>query len=221
MATAASAAGIERREVHLRPLPPPDWLEFDPSAEHVCVITDDDALSPRLAETLAAQGWRVALLRLPETDEAIGHALADIAATHGPIGAFVYIHHGDALDARAQVKAAFFAAKHLHAPLTAAGAQMHAGRPAFLTITRLDGALGLAQNPKSKIQNSWLGGLTGLVKTLAQEWPSVFCRVLDLAPTLAPEQAAQIILAELHDPDRRVTEVGYSESGRVTLGVES
>ncbi len=202
----------------LRPLPLPDWLDFDPLTDHVCVITDDGALSPYLVETLSAQGWRVALLRLPDSDEAISHALAEVAATHGPIGAFIYLHRKDGED-RAGVKAAFFAAKHLHAPLTSAEARLRAGRPVFLTVTRLDGALGVLQNPKSKIQNPnpWPGGLTGLVKTLAQEWPTVFCRALDLAPDLAPEQAAQLILAELHDPDRRITEVGYGEMGRVTL----
>ncbi len=223
MLARARAAGIERRAVRLRPLPPPDWLEFDPPTEHVCVVTDDGALSPRLAEALAAHSWRVALLRLPDSDEAIGHALADLAAAHGPIGMFIYIHHRDTEsiektsetlcapclsgEDRAGVKAAFFAAKHLHAPLTSAP-----GRSVFFTVTQIDGALGMLQNP-----NPWPGGLTGLVKTLAQEWPTVFCRALDLAPTLAPEQAAAAILAEFHDPDRRITEVGYGEMGRVTL----
>lgn len=206
MLARAQAAGIERREVQLHPLPPPDWLDFDPPTEQVCVIADDGVLSPRLAETLTAQGWHVALLRLPETDAAIGQALADVATSHGPIGAFIYIHHQDGED-RVGVKAAFFAAKHLHGSLTSAP-----GRPAFFTVTRLDGALGATGNG-----DVWPGGLTGLVKTLAQEWPAVFCRALDLAPAFAPEQAAQLILAELHDSDRRVTEVGYSENGRVTL----
>jgi hypothetical protein len=40
---------------------------------------------------------------------------------------------------------------------------------------------------------------------------------VDLAPDLDPGQATQRILAELHDPNRLIVEVGYGSQGRVTL----
>jgi hypothetical protein len=132
-------------------------------------------------------------------------------------------------------------AKHLKSSLTAAARE---GRSCFMTVTRMDGALGLSQRPGAFEATSGLaaGGLSGLVKTLNREWSGstsgmgfarsgspdpelgvfcrgngVFCRTVDLAPDLDRIQAAEIVLAEFHDPNRLLLEVGYGPSGRVTL----
>ncbi|MGB3652649.1 MAG: hypothetical protein WBA41_15720, partial [Rivularia sp. (in: cyanobacteria)] len=70
------------------------------------------------------------------------------------------------------------------------------------------------------------GGLFGLTKSLRWEWQSVFCRAVDLKPDLDITTATQHILAELHDPNRLLVEVGYGARGRNTvvseqLGVRS
>ena len=145
--------------------------------------------------------------------------LADIAAQHGPVAAYIHINPpgtGDYFSARDQalLKHTFLMAKHLQAPLTQAARQ---GYAAFITVTRLDGMLGLADGGSPVA-----GGLFGLTKTLALEWgaggpQSVFCRAVDLAPDLDTPHAIQHILAELHDPNRHPVEVGWNAQGRVTL----
>ena len=150
--------------------------------------------------------------------------LANLSEALGPVGVFVHLHPRtqDNPDAtglfpeaeEARVKQVFFLAKHLKDTLVQAAA---VGRSCFLTVTRMDGQLGLG----GKTDFSPLsGGLFGLTKTLNLEWEPVFCRAVDLHPDIPPKQAARHILAELHDPDLRVVEVGYTPEGRFTLTVE-
>ena len=83
-------------------------------------------------------------------------------------------------------------------------------------MSRLDGMLGTGDGEFDPAG----GGLYGLVKTIRQEWPGVFCRAVDLALTYDSESAARAVLDELADPDERLVEVGYGAHGRVTLVVE-
>jgi hypothetical protein len=62
--------------------------------------------------------------------------------------------------------------------------------------------------------------LFGLVKSLAREWDAVYCRGIDLAPDLDVKKAVEAILAEIDDPNRLVSEVGYGPRGRVTAVVQ-
>ncbi|MFI5689516.1 SDR family NAD(P)-dependent oxidoreductase [Streptomyces sp. NPDC051636] len=85
------------------------------------------------------------------------------------------------------------------------------GRAAFITVTRLDGRLGLTGEASEA--RATLGGVTGLVKTLAIEAPALFCRALDFAPSLAPEECAELFLAELYDAEVELTQVGHAVDG--------
>jgi hypothetical protein len=112
---------------------------------------------------------------------------------------------------RAIAKCVFLVAKHLKPSLTTAA---QTGRSYFLTVARLDGVFGTSH----EVNFGAIGaGLFGLTKTLNQEWTQVFCRAIDLAPSLDPEVSAQCILAEMHDPNLGLMEVGYSSQGRVAL----
>jgi len=226
-------SNITRSVARLKSLPPADFLEFAPPAGYTCLLTDDGsgAVTP-LAEALQQRGWSVAVLNFPAelvaaqsplppgarrislADASEAHLAQQLAAV-GPVGAFVHLHPvlpGDeTATAKALVKQVFFIAKHLKTTLNEAAAH---SRAAFITVARLDGALGLGGEPDF---NPIAGGLFGLTKTLNLEWPHVFCRAIDLHPGLAPEQAAQLSLAELHDPNRLLAEVGYGPQGRVTL----
>jgi hypothetical protein len=86
-----------------------------------------------------------------------------------------------------------------------------------MLVVNLDGEFGLGNeidfDPIS-------GGLFGLAKTVNLEWEEVYCRAVDISPRLEPEQAARYIIAELFDPNRVITEVGYSSTGRSTLIIE-
>ena len=86
-------------------------------------------------------------------------------------------------------------AKHAQAPLASAssgsvssdGASSDGAssrRAAFVTVTRLDGSLGLAGAAPEA--TALLGGAAGVVKTLAIEAPGLFCRALDIHPGLDP-----------------------------------
>lgn len=204
-------------------LPAPDALDWALPEGHVCLLCDDGtSLAATLAHALTAHGWRVALWAPTDSAEQIPALLAAVTAAHGPIAAYIHLNPPDAgecFSARdeALLKHAFLMAKHLKAPLFEAAGR---GDAAFMTITRMDGVLGLTGSGSAVA-----GGLFGLTKTLALEWREagahgVFCRAVDLAPTLDVDRAVALLLAELHDPNRQLVEVGWSESGRVTLSPE-
>jgi hypothetical protein len=154
---------------------------------------------------------------LQDMNEAhLDQMLHSIAESYGPIGAFIHLdpvlaaQNGSTDDRQQQVlRHIFLAARTLKASLNEA-ARLADG--CFLTVARLDGEFGTGGGA-----GAIGGGLFGLTKTLGQEWPNVFCRAVDLSPALDVELAARQILAELHDPNRRLLEVGYGARGRATL----
>lgn len=144
-------------------------------------------------------------------ETAIELQLEAIAKQYGAIGISLYLQSPNQKEAAAQLKQVFFLAKHLKHSLTEAA---QTGRSCFLTVAHLDGALGLSGQQDF---NPIAGGLLGLTKALRWEWSEVFCRAIDLSPDLAPDLAAQYIMAELHDPNRLIAEVAYGTKGRTTL----
>jgi hypothetical protein len=238
---------IRRGVVSLKSLPFPDQMDFDLPAGHCCLLVDDGTdLTVQTLDLLAARGWPVGVLRLPPTvvtrsqgfpkgtpqvqladlsEEQLTACLAEIARQMGPAAVFIYLQpacqdcQGEGLHfseyGREVLQAVFLIAKHLKESLNNAA---HLGRAAFLTVVRLDGEFGLGnRNDYDPVS----GGLFGLVKSLNLEWESVFCRAVDLDPEIAPEQAAQNLMAELLDPNRLVVEIGYGPAGRTTLGLEA
>jgi len=102
-------------------------------------------------------------------------------------------------------------AKHLAIPLNESATE---NRAAFMTVTRNNGKLGFdPESPVSPIA----GGLNGLLKTANIEWEPVFCRAVDLSPEIQDIKAAAIITAEMLDSDSRISETGYTPTGRYTL----
>ncbi|PID56092.1 hypothetical protein CSB45_12710 [candidate division KSB3 bacterium] len=87
----------------------------------------------------------------------------------------------------------------------------------FVTISRLDGQFAFGElDPAGCV---FSGGLAGLTKTAAREWPGVNCKALDLAPSVGdPQRAAEAILEEvfLSGP----VEVGISRQGRIMLKLQ-
>jgi len=235
---------IQRSLVRLKVLPLPDSLEFTLPENHIGLLTDDGSLTTfKLAQALSERGWKVVILSFPPSliakqplpegisrvvledlsEEHLQQQLAAIATNYGPIAAFIHLNpasqDNQSQDVRylevekALLKQVFLIAKHLKEPLNQAAQQ---GRSCFLTVARLDGEFGLGQETNF---GAIAGGLFGLTKTLNQEWEPVFCRAVDLSPELDAERSVQHILAELHDPNRLITEVGYAQ-GRATLVCE-
>ena len=167
----------------------------------------------------------IGLTGVEESD--IREALARVRAEHGPVGICIYLHprfparsqadQALAPEDRVLLSVPFLVAKILQPDLVAAATAAQTetlSRACFLTVTALDGVLGLDGCGDA---GPMAGGVAGLTKTLRLEWPDVYCRAVDLDPRLAADQAADAILAELRDPNRLVAEVGYGPEGRVTL----
>jgi NAD(P)-dependent dehydrogenase (short-subunit alcohol dehydrogenase family) len=177
------------------------------------------AAAPELPE-------QVPVVALDGNEEgAVRDALVEIQR-HGPVGTVVIVHPQPAPDRGAAVETGagpwdatslrlpFLLAKHLQPVLNAAAALSSGTRVGFVTVTRLDGALGLTgRSSGSPIQ----AGVLGMTKALRLEWPEVFCRAVDLDPDMATDAAAHAVVAELLDPDRLTAEVGWGREGRVTL----
>jgi hypothetical protein len=141
--------------------------------------------------------------------------------THGSLDTFIHLHPQFSMSQsgepntsgveKAILQHVFLLAKHLKQALVNRSTE---GRCSFLSVAWLDGAFGLSRQTDF---SAIAAGLFGLTKTLNHEWPTVFCRAIDVNPALSLDQVIQAILAELHDPDLRLTEVGYSTEGRSTL----
>jgi hypothetical protein len=196
-----------------------------------------------LAQSLINEGWKVAVISFPQamipyslhplppsvthitlanlSEENLQQQIQAIAAHCGPIGAFIHLHPVLATEfngktpflaaEKAIVKYVFLMAKHLKQSLNKAANE---GRSCFCTVTRLDGAFGLEYKHNFGVIGA---GLFGLTKSLRWEWPNVSTRAIDLSPTCAPQESVEYIIAELHDPNRCISEVGYGSQGRVTL----
>ncbi len=210
------------------------------------LLVDDGSEScVMLSEKLAEQGWQVNIL---QTKSVVTTTRADFSKTcqvfkldtfeEGyiakvcqavqPLDAVIYLQavlENQAIDynesAKQGLKLAFSLAKHCQIK------QSGQTRPAFMAITTQGGSLGFSD---ADITDSGMdlvqSGLAGLVKSLAHEWPNVFCRLVDFSSKIAASKKAQLISDELLDINTRLVEVAYgsehqSLSGRLTLVAET
>ncbi|MFX0578281.1 SDR family NAD(P)-dependent oxidoreductase [Nocardia nepalensis] len=228
-------APIGRTRVTLRALPAPDLLVSAYAAPRTALVVDDGGgRGAALNAALRESGWDVQVLRLPgvhgphdpdrlwQLDEwhenELSARLSDIVAASQGLSLCLYLATADAADwAQAQRRLAFglLVAKHLQRPLEDAAQR---GRAAFVAVTGLDGALGL--NGSATPPNAVLGGIAGMVKTLAIEAPRLFCRNVDIAPAVDDAAAAALVLAELHDIATDPPEVGLDGDHRLTSALD-
>ncbi|MBS9384022.1 MAG: SDR family NAD(P)-dependent oxidoreductase [Dolichospermum sp. BR01] len=221
---------IRRSIAKLQQLPTPDSLEFSLPENHIVLITDDgSSATEKLAESLTAKGWKTVVLSFPGIDsnihkginrvvltdwneENLQQQLEQIADNYGTVAAFIHLHPATPLDIdKSILRHVFLIAKYLKEPLNEAA---KFGRSCFINVARLDGEFGLGETHDFSAIS---GGLFGLSKSINQEWENVFCRSLDLNPEIDPETSVKHILAEIHDSNLLIQEVGYSKKGRVTL----
>ncbi len=205
----------------------------------VVAITDDgQGVATALAGSLRGQGIEVALIRhrsgpLDIGPEGYAASLDDAQATRGLIdairqrqGAISTLVHllplcagpsFETLDVGDQQARVDLEARSLLHLAQAASTELR--RPGvvsrLLATVRMDGGFGY-HDPGTPFQPSQ-GAVTGLVKTLAGEWPEVRCRIVDLDPAI--HNAGELIAAELRSDDRQI-EVGWSPGRRraVRLG---
>ncbi|WP_282167674.1 type I polyketide synthase [Shewanella japonica] len=230
------------QEVALKKLPAADKLVDGFSKDACIVINDDGHNAGVLAEKLVATGLTVAVIRSPESvtsaqsplssdiasftlsavnDDAISDVIAQISKQHKLAG---FVHLQPQLTAQGAlplsdagfvaVEQAFLMAKHLQKPFAELA---KTERVSFMTVSRIDGGFGYlntAELAKAELNQAALSGLT---KTLGHEWPTVFCRALDITPSFEAVELAQAVIAELFDVDTATAEVGISDQGRHTL----
>lgn len=235
--TTSTFDGVARKAVQLTYLPQPDTLQFQLPDTHIALITNEgSALTSTVYNALQERGNKVVVLNLPDTqftqgvsidvpiatDEAIQAALAQVHQQHGKVGTFIHLHPHRTFTGnhftqhfqqeREDLKMVFLLAKHLQPDLNELGTSQQ--RANFLTVTRLDGQLGLGKRSNTSVVG---GGLNGLVKCLNLEWSSVYCRAVDVQPEWNNKKVAQKLLKEVYDANRSVVEVALSDEGRFTL----
>jgi len=84
-----------------------------------------------------------------------------------------------------------------------------------VTVSRLDGSFGF--DSEATLQDPLSGGLAGLTKTAAHEWPEVSCKAIDLAEFQTPAEAAEAVAVEMLR--RGPVEVGLTPDGRYALNL--
>ncbi|MCL1048529.1 phosphopantetheine-binding protein [Shewanella abyssi] len=235
-------------EVALKKLSAADKLENCFAADTNVVITDDGHNAGVLAEKLVKQGLKVAVVRLAEgnahsplssdvasfqatsADEAgINAVIAQIEQQLGAIGGFIHLqpeasdsNQGDAVNLNEQsfnhLSQAFLWAKLLQPKLTVD----NNARRCFVTVSRIDGGFGYLNTQALQTAELNQAALAGLTKTLGHEWPTVFCRALDIAADVDATHFADAITSELFDANTQLPEVGiatdkHGDISRVTL----
>jgi len=105
-----------------------------------------------------------------------------------------------------EVKSLFYLASAAGADLQACSTQE---RAYVMAAVNLYSGTGRMMSPSH-------GGVSGLVKTLAVEWPDVRCRVVDLEPNPDRATLADLLLREMGSQDKEV-EVSYRDSRRHVL----
>ena len=164
-------------------------------------VTDDgSAFSGDLCNTLSSAGRAV---RLITADEDLNRLLLD------RISGLVIVAPASGTD-DSFLENAFLllqkAAPALHRSAEENGAF-------FSTVSRLDGAFGF--DTGSILADPASGGLAGLSKTAAREWPDMTCKAIDLGSFSDTHAAAQAVANELFHIGP--LEVGLKPDGRVTL----
>jgi NAD(P)-dependent dehydrogenase (short-subunit alcohol dehydrogenase family)/acyl carrier protein len=165
---------------------------------------ESDALTQALTDRLRAMGYVARIVR--------GAELSGLSAAR-PAGLLLVAPASGGDDAT--IKDAFRLLR------TAAPALRQAGREGgavFATVTQLDGAFGTRGLALDLTNAPVAGGLAGLAKTAAHEWPEVTCKAIDVEPAFVRDdgnRAAETILDELLR--RGPAEVGLARDGRSTL----
>ncbi|MEV4151868.1 SDR family NAD(P)-dependent oxidoreductase [Nocardia salmonicida] len=222
--------GIEDDPVLLRivpvELPDIDRVAEPYAAQRTALIVDHgDGTAATLASGLEQQGWTVHTAAVVAADNA-GVAAWDGATVQGAIESTLKdVVRLDLCLTVLPADSQWLVGGHRLADTIHTATLVHdrlvataeAGtRAAFVTLTRIDGVLGHRGDRAAAA--AVVGGVSGLVKTLAQEAPGLFCRALDLSPHLTDEALVETLLAELDDAATDAREVGVdAERIRRTL----
>jgi len=202
-AAKAEPCVLQRLVPELVPVGPRDAAALDKAL--VVAITRDSGLDQTLARELEAKGFKTEIVALddPKSLPAELGALVLVAPTRPAAPGCPWT-----ADSEAWLKKAF-------ALVQAAGRgfALRGGRGRLITVTRLDGALGF----DGRDQDPAFGGIAGLVKTAAREWPHVAARAIDVDPVLPLDAAAKLLAKELQFDGPVETALNAAGARKVTL----
>ena len=179
------------RAVELGAVSPGGRVELADGRE-VWIVDDGTSLPQALCDQFATQGRPARVV--PADIATKSNGIAGLAR----IGGLVVLAHPDPTadpiwsEASEQwLKHAFVLTKRIGAMLREAAA---GGGALFATVSRMDGAFGLTGGAFDAVQ----GGLAGLTKTVAREWPALRCKALDVSASWSDsDQVAAAIVREL------------------------
>jgi acyl transferase domain-containing protein/NAD(P)H-dependent flavin oxidoreductase YrpB (nitropropane dioxygenase family)/NADP-dependent 3-hydroxy acid dehydrogenase YdfG len=150
---------------------------------------------------------------------AVASFVDSVRLKHGPIGGIIHLAPLRPCDDVEEMDDAAWHAhlrndvRALHNLARASAADLvRAERSRWLVAaTQLGGSFGFGVFPSTILPGS--GGVAGLVKALAREWPGIHARVIDTELGAAPKTLADHVLVELFARDAEV-EVGYRDGRR-------
>jgi acyl transferase domain-containing protein len=224
-------AGIRRMLV--APMDPPGISETPLLPGGTILVTDDGAgIAERLAARLRDLGQQVALVSASPGSEDL-HAdlsnpqeveslLSRVHEQYGPVNGLIHLlpltplreaqSWSDRLDL--DVKSLFLLARGLADELQRAAG---CGNALLLAATALGGTFGSGTDAILPDDFSpGQGGVAGLIKSLAHEWPNVLVRVVDVDRREDVDKLVAHLLAELGDIAGPI-EIGYQGERRITL----
>ncbi len=198
-------AGLVRQVLKSVPLSPTSREPVHvPLGTEIRLVVEEDELGLLLQDRLHALGYHTTrqLWQDPPSPGS-GYPLAGlllVAPRQGFAGSW-YCH----------------ALRHLQAVAPSLRSQGKEATSVFLTVSRMDGAFGIGE-PSSQLQPAQ-GGLAAFAKTVAQEWPEVVSKAIDVDPQLGDNaEIASWIVAELLTLGPR--ELGISTTGLWQLELE-
>jgi acyl transferase domain-containing protein/NAD(P)-dependent dehydrogenase (short-subunit alcohol dehydrogenase family) len=172
------------------------------AADRPILITDDGAdLSRKIAEAIVSEGWQAMVASVEEmlSETFVSRPAGLILMAPAPDSSLRSQDETDTVF----LKKAFLLARRFGKDILDAATT---GGGVLASITCLDGAFGLLGTCSRPVP----GGLSGLIKTAAVEWPEVVCRAIDVSPDWQDtNRLATEIFAALRseDPEHRI-EIG-------------
>ncbi len=193
------------------------------------LVTDDgEGLAGALVDRIRQEGGRAAILALPPGTGPAGadpRSLLDaLRREHGPVRGLVHLAPLAGAPALAELDLAAWEQRigletgSLFRLLQLLAEDLQAGPDSVvLAATAMGGCFAVEGSPAFLPSQ---GGVPGLLKTVAEEWPGVRVRCVDLDPALEADRLPGILATELLLDDQAV-EVGWTGQGRCLPALEA
>jgi NAD(P)-dependent dehydrogenase (short-subunit alcohol dehydrogenase family)/acyl carrier protein len=232
----AREGDVQRLVVRLIDAPLSARPRFAPPTGTILLTDDRQGTARELADRLAELDVKTALVRMDDggatpagdfaadlTDPAdVADLAARVREQCGPIAGLIHLlplaeppaDETPERRTRREVKSLYLLARAFEADIRDAG---KAGSAVLLSVTAMGGRMGFGGELPEDF-SAGHGGVAGFTKCLGYEWPEATVRVVDVDGELPAPRLAELLLAELADPDGPF-EVGRVGDRRVTWEV--